>query len=105
MKIFITLFFFFFLFVSLPAFSQDNASEAKTEKKNDVESRKIKRKKDKAAWKAKRQKDRGDRHAIKSHEKRLQTKETRKRMKKNRRTKSSPYGRNNKSTWWYRLWH
>lgn len=35
----------------------------------------------------------------------IQTKETRKRMKKNRRQKSSPYGANKKATWWYRLWH
>jgi hypothetical protein len=84
MKIFFRLSFILFLFVSAPVFSQDNAANTKTEKKNDVESRKLKRKKAKAEWKARRQKEKGDRKAVRDHEKRLQTKETRKRMKKDR---------------------
>jgi ABC-type transport system involved in cytochrome bd biosynthesis fused ATPase/permease subunit len=90
------------LCVSVPAFSQDNASETKTEKKNDVESRKIKRKKAKKEWKAKRQKSRQERHAVKSHEKRLQTKATRKRMKKDR-AKANRNNQNKKEFFLIRL--
>ena len=82
MKIFVKLFFFSFLFLASPAFSQDNASAEN--KKNEVENRKIKRKKDKAAWKARREKEHADKNMVKNHEKRLQTKATRKRMKKDR---------------------
>jgi len=95
-------FIFFILFISAPAFSQDNASGTKTEKKNDVESRKIKRKKAKAEWKARREKERGTRHAIKSHEKRLQTKETRKRMKRDR-AKANRHNQNKKEFFLIRL--
>ena len=82
MKILVKLIFFYFLFVSVPSMAQDNASDTKTEKKNDVESARIKRKKNKAEWKARREKERGETKAVRNHEKRLQTKETRKRMKK-----------------------
>ena len=81
MKLLFKLLFLLFLFVSVPAFSQENT---KTEKKNDVESRKLKRKKAKAEWKASRLKEKGDRNAVRNHEKRLQTKATRKRMRKDR---------------------
>ena len=81
MKIFLKLFLLLFFFISVPAFSQDGGKESK---KNEVENRKAKRKKAKAEWKARREKERGEKNAVKSHEKRLQTKETRKRMKKNR---------------------
>jgi hypothetical protein len=84
MKTCLKLFFLFFIFISIQAFAQEKTADSKTEKKNDVESRKLKRKKAKAAWNVRRGKERGNRHAIKSNEKRLQTKETRKRMKKNR---------------------
>jgi hypothetical protein len=83
MKILLKVSFLFFLFIAAPAFSQDNTTASES-KKNDVESRKLKRKKDKAAWKAKREKEQGDKKAVRNHEKRLQTKATRKRMKKDR---------------------
>lgn len=73
----------------------------------DAQSRSAQRKIDKVE-KKKAEKKKIEERTFKKFQKRqlkIQTKETRKRMKKNRRTKSSPYGRNNKSTWWYRLWH
>ena len=84
MKFFFILFVLFFLFTVAPALAQDNSAESKTEKKNDVESSRIKRKKNKAEWKAKRNKERSDTKSVRTHEKRLQTKETRKRMRKDR---------------------
>ena len=81
MKIFLKLFLLFFLFVSAPAFSQ----ETKADKKNDVENARAKRKKAKAEWKAKRAEERSDKRAVRNHEKRLQTKATRKRMHKDQR--------------------
>ena len=75
---------FLFLF-SVPVFSQTSGGDAKTEKKNDVASARIKRKKNKAEWKAKRKTERSDKKAVRDHEKRLQTKGTRKRMRKDRR--------------------
>ena len=82
MNIFMRLIFFLFLFVSTAAFSQEGGGESK---KNEVENRKAKRKKDKAEWNARREKEHGSNKAVKNHEKRLQTKATRKRMKKNRK--------------------
>lgn len=84
MKTFLPLFILFFLFASVPAFSQDKP-DAKTEKKNDVESSRIKRKKAKAEWKAKREEERADKKSVRDHEKALQTKATRKRMHKDQR--------------------
>ncbi|HEY4797602.1 MAG TPA: hypothetical protein VII99_00850 [Bacteroidia bacterium] len=85
MKLVCKIFFFLFLLASAPVMSQDNSTDAKTEKKNDVENARIKRKKAKAEWKAKRNQERADKKAVRDHEKRLQTKATRKRMHKDQR--------------------
>jgi len=84
MKIFIQLFLFFLFIFSVPAFSQPNNTGAKTEKKNDVVSAKAKRKKNKAEWKAKRKTEHSDRKAVRQHDKEIQTKGTRKRMRQSR---------------------
>ncbi len=90
------------LFVSVPAFSQETKSETKAEKKNDVENARIKRKKAKAEWKAKRNEERAVKKAIRNHEKRLQTKDTRKRMHKNQR-KANRINQNKKEFFLIRL--
>lgn len=82
--------------------SQDNGSDAKTEKKNDVESARMKRQKARREWKAKRKQEHSDRKAIRQHEKRLQTKATRKRMKKDRR-KANRVNQNKKEFFLIRL--
>ena len=82
MKLILRIVLFCFLFFPVPVFSQEGGS---SEKKNEVENARMKRKKAKAEWKAKRKEERTDRKAVGSHEKLLQTKETRKRMRKNRR--------------------
>ena len=69
-----------FLIFSTPLFSQTKSEEKRT----DVESAKAKRKKDKKIWKERRKEERGEKQAVKSHNKSLQTKETRKRMRKNK---------------------
>ena len=92
----------FFIFISTPSFSQDNPSEGKTEKKNDVVSARTKRKKAKAEWKEKRNLDRADRKAIRAHEKALQTKTVRKRMKKDRK-KANRANQNKKEFFLIRL--
>ncbi len=84
MKLFLKLFFLFSFFLSVPAFSQDK-TEAKTEKKNDVETARMKRKKAKAEWKERRKQDKAEKKAIRDHEKQLQTKATRKRMHRDQR--------------------
>ncbi len=84
MKTFFRFSLLFFLFASAPVFSQDK-TDAKSEKKNDVESSRIKRKKAKAEWKAKRKEERADKKSVSDHEKALQTKATRKRMHKDQR--------------------
>lgn len=77
-----------FLFIfSSPVFSQ-TGGDAKADKKNEVANAKAKRKKNKAEWKAKRKTERSDKKAVRAHEKRLQTKATRKRMRKDRRKAS-----------------
>ena len=45
MKILLKICFLFFLFISVQAVGQDNISDTKSEKKNEVESAKLKRKK------------------------------------------------------------
>ena len=102
MKILLQLFFFFFLFVSIPVMSQDNGSDAKTEKKNDVESARIKRQKARSEWKEKRKTERADRKAVRYHEKQLQTKATRKRMRKDRQ-KANRTNQNKKQFFLFRL--
>ena|ERR1035437_6155901 len=72
------------LFAAVPSFSQDKPSDTKTEKKNDVVSARTKRQKAKAEWKEKRKQDRAEQKAIRNHEKQLQTKAVRKRMRKDR---------------------
>ena len=74
----------FLLFVfSVPVFSQ-TGGDSGAEKKNDVANAKAKRKKNKTEWKAKHKTERADKKAVKAHEKRLQTKNTRKRMRQDR---------------------
>ncbi|MBI4931576.1 MAG: hypothetical protein HY841_12475 [Bacteroidetes bacterium] len=102
MKILIQLSFFFLIFVSIPVIAQDKGTDTKTEKKNDVESARMKRKKAKAEWKAKRKQDRGDKKAVRQHEKRLQTKATRKRMHKDQR-KANRTNQNKKQFFLIRL--
>ena len=82
MKTLTKLFFLLLITFTIPVFSQ--SSDTKAEKKSDVMSARVKRKKDKAEWKAKRKSERSERKSIRSHDKRLQTKETRKRMRKDR---------------------
>lgn len=102
MKILLKLSFLFLIFTSIPVLSQDNIADAKTEKKNDVESARMKRQKARTEWKAKRQQERAEKKAIRQHEKRLQTKETRKRMRKDRR-KANRVNQNKKEFFLIRL--
>ena len=89
MKMLFRIFFLLFIFTAVPAISQDASTGTSEQKKNDVENARTKRKKNKAEWKAKRAKEKADRKAIRQHEKRLQTKATRKRMHKDQR-KANP---------------
>ena len=102
MKTLLKLSFLFFLFVSAPVFSQEGGSDAKTENKNDVENAKLRRKKDKAEWKARREKEHSEKNAVRNHEKRLQTKETRKRMRRDR-AKANRTNQNKKEFFLIRL--
>ena len=102
MKILLQLSVLFFLFFSVPAMSQDNGADTKTEKKNDVENARMKRQKARMEWKAKRQQERAEKKAIRQHEKRLQTKETRKRMRKDRQ-KANRVNQNKKQFFLIRL--
>jgi len=102
MKFALRIFFFLFILISVPAFSQDKPTETKTEKKNDVENARMKRKKAKTEWKAKRHQERADRKAVRNQEKRLQTKATRKRMRKDRR-KAGLHNQNKKEFFLIRL--
>ena len=102
MKIFLPIFLFLFLFAAAPAVAQDNSANTKADKKNEVINARLKRKKAKTEWKAKRKKEKSERKAIRLHEKRLQTKETRKRLKKDR-AKSQRINQNKKQFFLIRL--
>jgi hypothetical protein len=97
----VKIFLLFFLFASVPVFAQDNTS-SKEEKKNEVISAKMKRQKAKKEWKEKRNKERADKKAVRDHEKRLQTKATRKRMHRDQR-KADRHNQNKKEFFLIRL--
>ncbi len=102
MKLFVRIFFLLFLFISVPALAQDNSAPNKEEKKNEVMSARMKRQKAKKEWKEKREKERADQKAVRDHEKRLQTKATRKRMHRDQR-KANRINQNKKEFFLIRL--
>ncbi|MBL7891078.1 MAG: hypothetical protein JNL63_00500 [Bacteroidia bacterium] len=70
-------------FLPLLAFSQE---AAKTDKEQQPKTTRAQRKEAKKMWKEKRRNERAEKKKIKEHHKRIQTKEVRKRMKKDRKT-------------------
>lgn len=99
---------FFLLCLFLPAYAlpqekkPDGSTTEEKGKKRDVETARMKRKRAKKEWKEKRKEERKEIKAVRAHHKKLQTKETRKRMKKNNR-KANRINQNKKQFFLIRL--
>lgn len=97
------LFCFIFFLVAWPILAQENASSGNSDQsKSTPEGKRAKRKKAKKEWQERRVAERDEQKAIKEHHKKIQSKETRKRMKESKK-KSARINANKRDPFFKRL--